>query len=204
MRNLFYLLLNLSFVSCIALQEQKSSFSELQNNRIFQYQNHEPMRLWEITSKSDSVLLRQESTDIQLPEDQLIAEKLARGLLTTVTDTANPGVGIAAPQVGVLKNMILVQRFDKINNPYEIYLNPTIGQFSKLKQPCLEGCLSIPNRMDTTRTRAYAILLTYQTMEGERKTELVEDFTAVIFQHEIDHLRGILYIDHLDQELEDA
>jgi peptide deformylase len=125
-------------------------------------------------------------------------------MFNTVTSPKNLGVGIAAPQVGILKNVILVQRYDLKKFPIEAYINPKITKFSKLKQPCLEGCLSIPNRMDTTRNRAYAILLEYENIKGEHKTEMIEDFTAVIFQHEIDHLNGILYLDHLDKEIRDA
>jgi len=108
------------------------------------------------------------------------------------------GVGIAAPQVGILKDMIWVQRFDKEGFPFEVYINPVIRQYSTKKQDCREGCLSIPDRSDTTKTRAYAILLEYDRLSGDHITEMVEDFTAVIFQHEIDHLHGVLYLDHLD------
>ena len=122
-------------------------------------------------------------------------------LYRTVTDSASLGVGIAAPQVGILRNIIWVQRFDKPNLPFEVYLNPKIIQYTERKQPCPEGCLSIPNKRATTTNRAYAILLEYDTQEGEHRTEMVEGFTAVIFQHEIDHLNGILFIDHLEEEM---
>ena len=110
----------------------------------------------------------------------------------------NQGVGIAAPQVGVLKNIIWVQRFDKLNYPFEVYINPTITYYSEEKQPCREGCLSIPNRIDTTQIRSQLIEIKYLDKNGLSRNESVEGFTAVIFQHEIDHLNGILYIDHLD------
>ncbi len=157
------------------------------------------MRVFKITDKRDSILLRTQSIDvIPDPKDktlQLFAKRLHR----TVIDSISMGVGIAAPQVGILRNIICVQRFDKEGFPFETYLNPKILQYTKLKQPCLEGCLSIPERRDTTKNRAYAILLDYDSLDGEHKTEMVEDFTAVIFQHEIDHLNGILYIDHLEE-----
>jgi peptide deformylase len=111
------------------------------------------------------------------------------------------GVGIAAPQVGILKNIIWVQRFDKEDFPFEVYINPRILSYSTLKQDCQEGCLSIPDRSDTTRNRSYAIMIDYDKIDGSHHTEMIEDFTAVIFQHEIDHLNGILYLDHLDREV---
>ena len=113
------------------------------------------------------------------------------------------GVGIAAPQVGILKNIIWVQRFDKDKFPFEVYLNPKIIQYTEKKQDCMEGCLSIPNRRATTKSRAYAILIEYDQLDGSHKTEMVEGFTAVIFQHEIDHLNGILFLDLLGEEVEE-
>ena len=157
------------------------------------------MRVLKITNKADSIALRTQCTDVSLKKDKDIIGRFVKRLERTVRDSLSLGVGIAAPQVGLLRNVICVQRFDKEGFPFEIYLNPRIIQYSNLKQPCLEGCLSIPGRRDTTKTRAYAILLDYQKLSGEQKTEMIEDFTAVIFQHEIDHLNGILYLDHLEE-----
>ena len=73
-----------------------------------------------------------------------------------------------------------------------------------MTQECREGCLSIPDRSDTLNSRAYAILIEYDKPDESHVVEMVEDFTAVIFQHEIDHLNGILYLDHLEKEIKDA
>ncbi len=94
-----------------------------------------------------------------------------------------------------MKNIIWVQRFDKENEPYEYYLNPKITKYSDLKRNCGEGCLSVPIIKDTTETRSYAILLEYDKLDKTHHTEMIEDFTAVIFQHEIDHLNGIIFLD---------
>ena len=178
--------------------------TDAQKNHIYNGKSDEPMRVWLITNHDDSILLRTKSTDFEFPKDAKHASFLADRMLATVTDSASLGVGIAAPQIGVLKNLILVQRFDLPNEPIVAYYNPKITSYSKLKQPCLEGCLSIPNKMDTTRNRAYAIILEHDLLDGTHEQELVEDFTAVIFQHEVDHLNGILFLDHLDQEIKDA
>ena len=114
------------------------------------------------------------------------------------------GVGIAAPQVGILKNIIWVQRFDKEDAPFEVYLNPRILKYSEKTQTVREGCLSIPNRSDTLNSRSFSISIEYDTMNAEHKSESVEGFTSVIFQHEIDHLNGILYLDHLQKEMADS
>ena len=117
-------------------------------------------------------------------------------MYTTVHDSLTKGVGIAAPQVGILKNIIWVQRFDKPGNPYEVYLNPKIIQYTKKKLNWVEGCLSILGRRDTTTTRSYAILIDYLKPDKFHKIEMIEGFPA-IFQHEIDHLNGIIYLDRL-------
>ena len=104
----------------------------------------------------------------------------------------------------VFKNIIWVQRFDKENFPFEVYLNSKIINYSEEKQTVKEGCLSIPNRSEILNSRSKTITIEYDTMEAEHKTETVEGFTSVIFQHEIDHLNGILYLDHLEKEIRDA
>ncbi len=164
----------------------------------------DPMRVLLITDSQDSIILRTKSTNVEFGNQNSILKKFVKRLYSTVRDPQNPGVGIAAPQVGILKNIIWVQRFDKKGEPFEVYINPTIVQYTQKTQFCLEGCLSIPNRRDTTRDRAYAILIEYDKIDGTHHTEMVEAFTAVIFQHEIDHLNGILYTDHLDLEIKEA
>ncbi len=163
-----------------------------------------PMRIYKITNKNDSIVLRKQSGYIKPDANNPILQTFVKRLYRTVTDSLSLGVGIAAPQVGILKNIIWVQRFDKENFPFEVYLNPTIIQYSQKKQTFREGCLSIPNRTDILNDRAYAILIEYDMLNGEHKTEMIEDFTSVIFQHEIDHLNGILYLDHLEKEVKDA
>jgi len=175
-------------------------FSDEQKSMILEADSLAPMRVFKITNESDSILLRTQCTKVNPNSNDPALKHFVKRLYSTVRDSASMGVGIAAPQVGVLKNIIWVQRFDKENFPFEVYLNPEIVQYSEKKQPCLEGCLSIPERRDTTKNRAYAILLEYDKMNGDHEIEMVEDFTAVIFQHEIDHLQGILYLDHLEAE----
>ena len=181
-----------------------SSFATSQKELIHSDKKNKPMRIWLITNKEDSILLRTKSEPIDLNTEKETTQLLADRLLASVQDPKNAGVGIAAPQVGILKQMIVVQRFDKKGTPFETYINPIIRQYSTKTQFCLEGCLSIPEKMDTTKNRAYAILLEYDKLDGTHEIEMVEAFTAVIFQHEIDHLNGILFTDHLDLEIEEA
>lgn len=211
MRFLPFSLASLLLISSCLLRDKQPTansvapdYTVAQQELISKGKAKDPMRLFLITNKEDSILLRTESQPISLTQEQKTTQLLSNRLLATVTDPKNAGVGIAAPQVGILKQMIVVQRYDKKGFPFETYLNPQIRQYSKKTQFCLEGCLSIPDKMDTTKNRAYAILLEYDKLDGTHEIEMVEAFTAVIFQHEIDHLRGILFTDHLDIEIEEA
>ncbi|MFY0626933.1 MAG: peptide deformylase [Reichenbachiella sp.] len=203
-------LLVLSFLllaACSAQKRTKSGtqqFSSEQQSLIMSGDSLKPMRVFLISDKEDSLLLRQKSnTVVPNPKDEVL-QHLVRRMYRTVRDSMSMGVGIAAPQVGILKSIIWVQRLDKENAPFEVYLNPEIKNYSEKKRPCREGCLSIPNRRDTTKIRAFEISIEYDKMDGSHHAEKVEDFTSVIFQHEIDHLNGILYIDHLKKEIEEV
>lgn len=180
------------------------NFSEEQMSLIQSADSITPMRVLKINNKKDSIVLRTKCKSIKADPNNIALKHFVNRLYRTVLDSISMGVGIAAPQVGVLKNIIWVQRFDKEGFPFEVYLNPKIVKYTDKKQDCVEGCLSIPDRSDITKTRAYAILMEYDKMDGTHHTEMIEAFTAVIFQHEIDHLNGILYLDHLEQEMSDA
>ncbi|GGG45656.1 peptide deformylase [Bizionia arctica] len=181
-----------------------SSFSQSEISRIMEADSTVPMRVYKINSKTDSLLLRTKSETIIANPNDPVLQNFVKRLYRTVRDSMSLGVGIAAPQVGVLKNIIWVQRFDKEEFPFEVYLNPKITEYSDQKQTYTEGCLSIPNRSETLYNRSYSIEIEYDTMANEHKTETVEGFTSVIFQHEIDHLNGILYLDHLEKEIKDS
>lgn len=194
---LFYIsLLTVFILSC----QSSYRFSEKQKSLIKMADSSTPMRILKITNFSDSILLRTKSSKIKVDSKNTILKTFINRLYATVRDSMSLGVGIAAPQVGILKNIIWIQRFDKKNFPFEVYLNPEIIEYSDKKQTCLEGCLSIPKRRDTTYTRSETIVIAYDQFNKRRVKEKVSGFTAVIFQHEIDHLNGILYIDHLRQE----
>ena len=163
-----------------------------------------PMRVYKINNKRDSLLLRMKSSYVKPNLKNPILQNFVKRLYATVRDSMSMGVGIAAPQVGILKNIIWVQRFDKENLPFEVYLNPKINFYSDKKQTLKEGCLSIPDRSETLNSRSFSITIEYDTMDAEHKSEIVNGFTSVVFQHEIDHLNGILYLDHLTKEIKDT
>lgn len=154
------------------------------------------MPLVTINSETDSLFLRKLSAPLNIADvksEYFIS--LANSMLLTVTNPENEGVGIAAPQVGVSKQLIAVQRIDKEGEPFEFYVNPKIVSFSGDKKTGGEGCLSVPG-MKGLVDRYQEIVIEYNDIENFTiKSDTVEGFTAVIFQHEIDHLNGILYID---------
>ena len=159
------------------------------------------LRVLQTTDDKDLKVLKTTSSDVKY-NDPLI-ESLSKRMFATVRDPNHPGVGIAAPQIGINKNLIWVQRFDKPDQPFEFYVNPKILWRSKLKRKGAEGCLSIPNRKEDV-LRSYAIRLQYINKEGKVIEENIEGFTAVIFQHETDHLFGILFPDRLEEQSKEA
>jgi peptide deformylase len=87
-----------------------------------------------------------------------------------------------------------VQRFDKAGEPFEFFLNPEIIAMLGENKPGGEGCLSVPD-MRGVVSRSHHIVLRYRDVDFVEHTDTIEGFTAVIFQHEVDHLDGVLYID---------
>lgn len=179
----------------------KTGFSERESALILAADTNSLMRVLQTTEVADTTILRASSADIAF-NDPLIAT-LAKRMLATVKDPAKPGVGIAAPQVGISKNLIWVQRFDKKDQPFEFYINPKITWRSKLLIKGSEGCLSIPNQKDDV-LRSQAIRLEYIDSKGNVLAENIEGFTAVIFQHEVDHLYGILFPDRIQDQKEET
>ncbi|MBR5404295.1 MAG: peptide deformylase [Bacteroidales bacterium] len=151
------------------------------------------------TIPADSAILRAQSVDIsprelESPELQALIAKMRY----TVTDPSQDGVGIAAPQVGINRRIILVQRFDKPGEPFEAYVNVRVDSLAGEIVIGPEGCLSVPGLRGLVK-RHSKIGISYTDIPSkERVAEEVEGFTAVIFQHECDHLDGILYIDKAD------
>ena len=192
----------LLFINQLLISNTFSSFNKEQELLINSGDFQKPMRITLTTNYQDSLLLRSVCEDIPADKNDETLKRLIDRMYATVTDTNSQGVGIAAPQVGILKNVIWVQRFDKQNEPFEYYINPKILKYSELKQTRREGCLSIPDIMDTLDIRSYSILIQYDNFEQKGVYEMVEGFTAIIFQHEIDHLNGKLFIDYIKNPLE--
>ncbi len=156
------------------------------------------MRVLKSDDSEDLAVLRRTSeavTDKMMTTDDF--ERLCERMLLTVQSPENDGVGIAAPQVGISRRLVAVQRFDKEGEPFEFYVNPEIVRFGDVTAPGSEGCLSVPSLRGIVE-RSQEIDVKYCTLHGTDTLETVSGFTAVIFQHEIDHLDGVLYVDKAD------
>lgn len=122
-----------------------------------------------------------------------------RGLMDDMLDTmyAAPGIGLAAPQVGVLERVLVIDCAGKDAEPDPVRLvNPEIIWQSDQLKTYEEGCLSLPEHFAEV-TRPDACRIRYQD-ENDHTIEMPCDgLLATCVQHEIDHLNGILFVDHL-------
>jgi peptide deformylase len=193
MRNLIAGLFIILFSNGFAQHYKPFSKKEIS---LIQKDSSELMHVSQLKNAEDSMILKTVSQPIN-PNVEL-TKLLAGRMLKSVNDPLNQGVGIAAPQVGINRRMILVQRFDKPGNPFEAMINPEILWHSGLMQKGPEGDLSFDERGFVMRH--YAVQVQYFNLNGEKITEILEGFTSVIFQHERDHLDGILLTDRLKEQ----
>ena len=122
--------------------------------------------------------------------------RLADDMLETMYDA--PGIGLAAPQVGVLSRLIVMDCVKDDREPSRpiVLVNPEIVWQSEETAPYEEGCLSIPDHFaDVTRPREVEV--TWTDLDGNAQRERFDGLWAVCVQHEIDHLNGKLFIDYL-------
>ncbi|KAF1772397.1 hypothetical protein PC129_g4464 [Phytophthora cactorum] len=135
--------------------------------------------------------------DVRAPAVRRLLEDLDK----EVRDEA--GVGIAAPQLAhnlrmflMLKNM--PENEDDLGNlEYQAVLNPEIVAMSNSTKRDFEGCLSVPGYQGIVK-RFEEIRVQYQDAEGRKIQETLTDFPARVFQHELDHLNGVMYLDRLE------
>ncbi|MFA6061552.1 MAG: peptide deformylase [Gallionella sp.] len=143
---------------------------------------------------------------LQYPDTRLhtIAKKVVqvndvtRKLVKSMAETmyAAPGVGLAATQVDVHEQVIVVDVSEE-HNQLQVFINPEILSISG-EQDGEEGCLSVPGIYETVR-RADKVTVQALNLNGESFTLEAEGFLAVCIQHEIDHLRGKVFVEYLSQ-----
>lgn len=137
--------------------------------------------------------LRKAAAPVVAVDDSLRA--LAADMLDTMYDA--PGVGLAAPQIGVMKRIFVMDcsAKDDEKNPM-VFFNPEILWLSEETETSEEGCLSIPDIYEPV-TRPERIRLRWLGLDGETHEQEFGERWAVCAQHEIDHLDGKLFIDYL-------
>jgi peptide deformylase len=175
------------------------AFTQAEKNIIFGNGRDSLMYVMNYFIHADSIVLRTPSRNVNLNDTATLFYLIDR-MLVTVKDPNHLGVGIAAPQVGICRKMIWVQRYGKgtfSSHPWEVYLNPRITRYSDTTQMMSDGCLSIPGVSANSR-RAIWVEIEYDLPDGSHHAEHIsQKYTAHIFQHEIDHLYGVLFIDKL-------
>lgn len=187
--------------SAKAQQVSDSLLTDSEKMLILSRGQSEVIRVLQITNPVDSAFLRKKALPVKADPADTILQRFILRMYSTVRDSASMGVGIAAPQVGLSRQIVYVQRFDLEGEPFGCYLNAKIVEYSPEMQVGPEGCLSIPNKRADVK-RAECITIEYDLPDGSHHSERVKGFTAVIFQHEIDHLNGIVFTDHLEKEVQ--
>ena len=150
--------------------------------------------------KDGEPLLRKKSRPVENFDAKLHAlldDMLETMIAANGVGIAANGVGIAAPQVGINRRIVMVMRYDKPGKPIEPYLNIQIDSLLGVPVPGPEGCLSVPPYRGVVK-RAPKVQISYLQADGSPVIEQVEGYSAIIFQHECDHLDGILYTDRAD------
>lgn len=118
-------------------------------------------------------------------------------MLATMYDA--PGIGLAAIQIGVPKRVIVMDLAKDGEDPQpKFFVNPEILDPAETTVPYQEGCLSVPDIYDDV-DRPETCRVTYLNYDGERVTEDCNGLYAVCIQHEMDHLEGIVFLDHLSR-----
>jgi peptide deformylase len=122
---------------------------------------------------------------------------LAKDMLDTMYDA--PGIGLAAPQIGVLKRIVVMDlaKDDEKPDPM-VMINPEILKFGEETVVTEEGCLSIPELYYEVE-RPSTVTVRYTDLDGKQVTRDAGDRLAICVQHELDHLDGVLYIDYLSR-----
>jgi peptide deformylase len=142
-------------------------------------------------------VLRQPAKRIAKVDDSV--RQLAKEMLQTMY--SSNGIGLAAPQVGIHKQLIVIDcEPEKPENPPLILINPQISNYGGELSKFEEGCLSIPNvYIDVMRPEE--IEVSFKDEQGKPRKIKASGLLARVIQHEIDHLNGVLFVDRVENNL---
>jgi peptide deformylase len=144
--------------------------------------------------------LRQISSPVDQVDDEVRA--LVKDMFETMY--AAPGIGLAAIQVGVPRRILVIdlqepeeEGGEPVRDP-RVFINPEIVEHSDRDVPYTEGCLSVPDQYAEV-DRPDRIRARWLDLDGKLREEEIEGLLATCLQHEMDHLNGVLFIDHLSR-----
>lgn len=149
-------------------------------------------------------LLRQPALEITtLERNDPDLRTLVSDMIETLEATGG-GIGLAAPQIGVSMRLAIIQvpggpsRYGELPHvPLTVYLNPQIEVLDDTRQSFWEGCLSVPGLRGYV-PRPRAIRVRWTDLDGNAQQADYDGFLATVFQHEFDHLDGVLYVDRIE------
>ncbi len=156
--------------------------------------------------------LKEVAKEVNLPatdeEKQILAQMLEYVINSQDPDISEkyglrPGIGLAAPQINVSKRMIAIHTLDEKGNQHSYALfNPRIVSHSVEKSYLTsgEGCLSVDRAVPGIVPRYARIRVKATTLEGQQIDIRLKGLLAIVFQHEIDHLNGIMFYDHINKD----
>ena len=136
--------------------------------------------------------LKKVAAPVKIIDDSI--KRLARDMAETMYEA--PGIGLAATQVDVHLRVVVID-ISETRDQLLVLINPEVVE-SDGSQVCEEGCLSVPGIYDKVE-RAERVTLKYLDLDGKQRTMEAVGLLAVCIQHEIDHLNGIVFVDHLSQ-----
>lgn len=154
---------------------------------------------------TENPVLRTRANEVQLEDIQSPSVQEVILAMKEALSKEKFGVAIAAPQIGeplrifVVAGKVLASRagedYDKEVHTDQVFINPEVVKISKKMKTGDEGCLSVPGKYGTKVDRYEKMTISHYDEFGERHERGASSFLARIFQHEIDHLNGVLYID---------
>lgn len=140
-------------------------------------------------------VLRATARDVTADDMAVVNDRLP-GMFSAMYKA--PGIGLAAPQVGLGLRFVLVDVADEGKRDPMVLINPEIVAESEQLATREEGCLSLPNQYAEV-VRPFSVRVRYRDLNGSVQEREVDDLLATCIQHEIDHLDGILFVDHLSK-----
>ncbi len=172
------------------------------------------MILMKDITREGNPVLKQKCVDVKLPlsnEDEKIIKDMIEYIVNSQDDELakkyglRPGVGLAAPQIGINKKMLVILSYDE-NGKLHFYpmINPKLISYSEEKTylDCGEGCLSVDREVNgfVHRAKKVTVETFLYSEEGLKHIRLrLKNYLAIIFQHEYDHLNGILFVDRINK-----